>query len=221
MATFDEDFFRGGTVGLGFALVGGTAIGALYALDVAKDANVPWQALLVHAYTAACIAGAVPMGAMEAARDRRSGPLVRLAALVITGAAVGVFGVTHIATLPDTPYPGPVLATLTLLYCAIGFSTFAQPRSLRIEARLGLSLVPFVLVVPALVTADGLVHETGVLGLERLTVAAYELGLWQLGLVGGALAGVAVGLYVELTVALAKAAATLRARRGSEFAPNR
>jgi hypothetical protein len=60
-----------------------------------------------------------------------------------------------------------------------------------------------------------------VLGLESLTRAANELGLWQLGLVGGALGGGAVGAYVELTVALAKLMESLRARRGSELATNR
>jgi hypothetical protein len=84
MATIDEQLFHGGTRGLLFGFVGGSVAGAFYAFDVALEARVPWTALLVHAYTLACLAGALPMAVIEATRTRRAGAIFRVLGLVVT-----------------------------------------------------------------------------------------------------------------------------------------
>lgn len=213
-ASVDEQLFRGFLRGLGFGVAGGTLMGLLYVLEVITEARVPWTALLVHAYTIASLAGALPMAANEATRERRGGGVLRVLTLVGTGASAGCFGATHIATLPDTPYPGPMLAAGTLLVAALGFSLDAQPERVKPPLRLACAATPLLLLVP-LAFGAGVLEAHGALGLRALRVAADALGLAGVGLAGGAVAGFVVGAYVELAVA----AARLVTR--SELAPNR
>jgi hypothetical protein len=212
-ASIDEQLFRGFLRGLAFGCAGGTLMGVFYAVDVVTEARVPWTALLVHAYSIASLAGALPMAVNEVTRERRGGGVLRVLALVATGAAAGCFGATHIATLPDTPYPGPVLASGTLLVAALGFSLDAQPARVRRPLRIVCAVLPLALVLPLAIAFD--VREAhGALGLPMLRLAAKSLGLAGVGLAGGALAGFLVGTYGELAVT----AARLVTR--SELAPN-
>jgi hypothetical protein len=220
MATIDEQLFHGGMRGLLFGFVGGSIAGAFYAFDVALEARVPWTALLVHAYTAACLAGALPMAVIEAARARRAGAVFRVLGLVVTGALAGAFGAARISTLPDTPYPGPLLAVGTLMIAALGFSTYAQPKTSHFMKRVATSLVPFLLLLP-LLGADQLITDAGVLGLRNLTVHAERFGLVELGAIAGSLAGLGVAGYVELTLLCGRALAKRRSSARSEFAANR
>jgi hypothetical protein len=191
----EDAAWEGAKRGLGFGFVAGTLLGVVYVMETGLLAGLPWEALLVHAYTIACGVGATSMAAMSASRQVRHASALRLVAFVFVGACAGAFGATTIATLPGTPYPGPVLATATLVLAALVFAQAAMPHGVSVPARVVIAFAPLVFAMPL---APLVASDEGVLGFAFLEEASRGLGLTRLGVVVGSVAGVCVFSYVEL-----------------------
>lgn len=191
----EDAAWEGATRGLGFGSVAGTLLGVVYVMETGFTAAIPWEALLVHAYTIACGVGASLMAAMSASRHVRHSSALRLVAFVLVGACAGAFGATTIATLPGTPYPGPVLATATLVLAALVFAQAAMPDGVSLLPRIVIAFMPLALAMPL---APLVASDEGVLGFAFLEEASRGLGLARLGAAVGSVAGVCVFAYVEL-----------------------
>ncbi len=195
----EDAAWEGAKRGLGFGFVAGTLLGIVYVMETGFLDGLPWEALLVHAYTIACGVGATLMASMSASRHVRHPSALRFVAFVVVGACAGAFGATTIATLPGTPYPGPVLATATLVLAALVFAQAAMPEGVSVPARIVIAFMPLVCLVPF---APLVASDEGVLGFAFLEEASRGLGLARLGTVVGSVAGVCVFAYVELCALL-------------------
>lgn len=214
----EDAAWEGAKRGLGFGFVAGTLLGVVYVMETGLTAAIPWEALLVHAYTIACGVGASLMASMSASRHVRHPSALRLVAFVIVGACAGAFGATTIATLPGTPYPGPMLATATLVLAALVFAQAAMPDRVSLPARIVIALMPLALAMPLtpLVASD-----EGVLGFAFLEEASRGLGLARLGAAVGGIAGVCVFVYVELCALLGRLEGPPRLMRKRAFSRTR
>ena len=201
MSAFDT-LWRGGKWGGGFGLLGGTACGLVYVVEVMGQSGIPWVALVVRAYSLALFCGLVCGATLELASRKPLGAAIRLVGFVLAGGGAGAFGAFAIATLPNTPFPGPLAGATTIGTAVLGFGLRAV--SLATARPLVWCVAPAI--APALLLAPLLAASFdagGMLTLDALRDDVLRLGLVPLGALAGGLVGGLASLGVSASVSVA------------------